>query len=45
MMHNLQKIWIHVYVASLAISPILKYSLLGFRECQNQNIAINPAGW
>ena len=44
-MHNFQKIWIHVYVAALAINPILKYSLLGFRESQNQNIAINPEAW
>lgn len=44
-MHNLQKIWIHIFVASLAIPSALKYSLTGFREIQNQNIAINPTVW
>lgn len=44
-MHNFQKLWVHIYVASLALSPILKTSLWGFREAQNQNIAINPSQW
>jgi hypothetical protein len=30
-MHNLQKIWIHIYVASLTIPSVLKYTLIGFR--------------
>ena len=45
MMHNFQKIWVRIYVASLVLSPIFKVALLGFRESQNQNIAINPDGW
>ena len=44
-MHNFQKIWVHIYVASLSISTIFKVSLTGFRESQNQNIAINPLAW
>jgi hypothetical protein len=44
-MHNFQKIWVHIYVASLLLSPILKVTLLGFREVQDQNIAINPESW
>lgn len=45
MMHNLQKLWLHIFVATLALSPLLKTSLMGFREVQDQNIAINPEGW
>jgi len=45
MMHNVQKIWIHIFVASLAIPSVLKYALTGFREVQDQNIAVNPSSW
>ena len=45
MMHNLQKIWVHMFVASLAIPSGFKFALVGLREVQNQNIAINPDGW
>ncbi len=44
-MHNLQKLWLHIFVASLSIPSIFKISLLGFRETQNQNIAIDPDSW
>jgi hypothetical protein len=44
-MHNFQKIWAHIYVGSLLLSPTLKIALQGFREVQNQNIAINPSAW
>jgi hypothetical protein len=44
-MHNFQKIWVHIYVASLALSPIFKTALWGFRECQDQNIAVLPDNW
>lgn len=44
-MHNFQKLWVHIYVATLALSPILKTALWGFREAQDQNIAINPNQW
>ena len=45
LMHNFQKIWVHIYVAALTINSTLKTSLMGFRECQDQNIAINPKQW
>lgn len=45
LMHNFQKIWVHIYVATLTINSTLKTALIGFRECQNQNIAINPKQW
>lgn len=44
-MHNFQKLWVHIYVASLALSPIFKTALWGFRQSQDQNIAINPDQW
>lgn len=44
-MHNFQKLWVHIYVATLALSPIFKTALWGFRESQDQNIAINPDAW
>lgn len=44
-MHNIQKIWVHIYLASLTIPNLLKLALKGFRECQNQNITINPSDW
>lgn len=44
-MHNIQKIWLHIYVASLTIPNVLKFSLKGFRQSQGQNIAINPSQW
>ena len=44
-MHNFQKLWVHIYVASLALSPIFKTTLWGFRQSQDQNIAINPTQW
>ena len=44
-MHNFQRIWVHVYVATLTMNSALKTTLLGFRECQDQNIAINPVQW
>jgi hypothetical protein len=44
-MHNLQKIWLHIFVAALAAPSALRYALIGFRETQGQNIAINPSGW
>ena len=44
-MHNLQKLWLHIFIASLTIPSALKYALVGFRETQNQNIAINPTSW
>lgn len=30
-MHNIQKLWVHIFVASLALSPVLKTALWGFR--------------
>lgn len=44
-MHNLQKIWLHIFIAALATPNILRYALIGFRETQNQNIAVNPTSW
>lgn len=44
-MHNLQKIWLHIFVAALAAPSALRYALIGFRETQGQNIAINPSSW
>lgn len=44
-MHNFQKLWVHIYVATLALSPIFKTALWGFRESQDQNIAVNPDQW
>jgi len=44
-MHNLQKLWLHIFIASLSIPSVLKYTLVGFRETQNQNIAVNPSDW
>lgn len=44
-MHNLQKLWLHIFIASLTIPSALKFTLVGFRETQNQNIAINPSNW
>jgi hypothetical protein len=44
-MHNLQKIWLHIFVAALAAPNILRYAFIGFRETQNQNIAVNPTSW
>lgn len=44
-MHNLQKLWLHIFLAALAVPSLLKFSLIGFRETQNQNIAIHPTAW
>lgn len=44
MMHNLQKIWIHIFVASLALPSLFKYALSGLRDIQNQTIA-GASGW
>jgi hypothetical protein len=44
-MHNLQKIWLHIFLAALTAPALLKYALSGFREVQDQNIAINPTVW
>lgn len=44
-MHNMQKIWLHIFVAALAAPSALRYALTGFREIQNQNIAIHPSSW
>ena len=44
-MHNIQKIWVHIYVAALTVPSILRYCLTGFRECQDQNITIHPTEW
>jgi hypothetical protein len=44
-MHNFQKLWVHIYIASLALSPLFKTALWGFRESQDQNIAIYPTTW
>lgn len=30
-MHNVQKIWLHIYVASLTMPNFLKFALRGFR--------------
>ena len=44
-MHNLQKIWLHIFLASLTAPALLRYALSGFSEVQNQNIAVNPTSW
>ena len=44
-MHNMQKIWVHIFVAALTIPNFLRVALLGFRESQDINIAINPSQW
>jgi hypothetical protein len=44
-MHNLQKIWLHIFLAALAAPSLLRQALSGFREVQNQNIAVNPTNW
>ena len=43
--HNLQKIWLHIFLAALAAPSLLRHTLSGFRQTQNQNIAINPSQW
>jgi len=44
-MHNLQKIWLHIFIAAMTAPALLRQALTGFRETQNQNIAINPTKW
>jgi hypothetical protein len=44
-MHNLQKIWLHIFVAALAAPSALRYAFVGFRETQDQNIAVHPSSW
>jgi hypothetical protein len=44
-MHNLQKIWLHIFVAALAAPSALRYAFIGFRETQDQNIAVHPSSW
>jgi hypothetical protein len=44
-MHNLQKIWLHIFVAALAAPSVLRYAFIGFRETQGQNIAVHPSSW
>ena len=44
-MHNIQKIWLHIFLAALAAPSLLRQALTGFREAQNQNIAVNPSQW
>ncbi len=44
-MHNLQKIWLHIFIAALTAPSALRYALIGFGETQGQNIAIHPTSW
>jgi hypothetical protein len=30
-MHNVQRIWLHIFVASLSIPSVFKFALEGFR--------------
>lgn len=44
-MHNLQRLWLHIFVAAMAAPSMLRYAFMGFRETQGQNIAVHPSAW
>lgn len=45
LMHNLQKLWLHIFLGALAAPALFRQALTGLREVQNQNVAIHPSTW